>query len=317
MAFDVSTLPNYTEEPAKILVNRLFTNSAILEATKGNLMVGVKSSETINVLANEAVWQTDGCGAINPSGTTAITQRTVTVGKIKIEQSFCEKTLETKFTQKLLTKGSTYTRLSMNTEITDAELDSIGKRTAIAVWQGDTANWNDKLNKYDGLIKTIDADIVTAAIQATNTYSGTAWSEANSRTVVKGLAALIIANQDVYKGGTTDIKMYMSPAMVAQYKWKRIADNVGFETAYSQDGKGKLYAEGTTIEIVEDAGLAGITKIYALEASNVYPATDAAHEEEKIDVWYSQDDNVIYLRANWKFGINVAFISKCFNYLGV
>lgn len=308
-AYDVSTLPSYTEEPAKVILNRLFTKSAILEASKGNLMTGVKSAETINIIANEAIWQTDGCGAINPSGSTAFTQRTVTVGKIKVEQSFCEKTLESKFTQKLLTVGSTYTRLALNTEIVEAELDSIGKRTATAVWQGNTSNWSAYLNKYDGLIKTIDAATIGG------TYSGTVWSEANSRTVIKGLAALIIADQDVYKGGATDIKMYMSPAMAAQYRWKLIVDNLYHIDP--KDSTQKLYAEGTTIEIVEDAGLSGITKIYAIEPNNVYPATDAASDEENIDVWYSQDDNVIYMRANWKFGVNVAFPTRIYSYLGV
>lgn len=317
MAYNVSALPTYTDQTDKLILNRLFTDSPILSATKGNLMAGVKGTKTINIISSSPIWQASGCGAVNPSGSTVLTQRTVTTGGIKIEQSFCEYTLQEKYTETSLVKGQDYTSLTFNTEITDANLDDVAKKGAIAVWQANTSAWQDYLNKYDGLCKIIDADIVSGGLTSTNTYSGTAWSEANSRTVIKGLAALIIANQDVYKGGTTDIKMYMSPAMVAQYKWKRMADNAGFEGMYSQDGKGKLYAEGTTIEIVEDPGLAGLTKIYALEAANVFPATDGKSENEKVKVWYSTDDNVIYMRGNWRFGVNVAFVSRCFNYLGV
>ena len=317
MAYNVSALPAYTDQTDKVILQRLFTDSPILNATKGNLMTGVKGTKTINIISNSPYWQAAGCGAVNPSGSTVLTQRAVTTAGIKIEQSFCEQTLQGKFTETSLVKGQDYTSLTFNTEIVEANIDDVSKKGAIAVWQGNTSHYLDYLNKYDGLIKIIDADIVSGSLTTTNTYSGTAWSEATSRTVIKGICALIIANQDVYKGGATEIKMYMSPAMVAQYKWKRMTDNVGFDGAYGQDGKGKLYAEGTTIEIVEDPGLAGITKIYALEASNVFPATDGTNEQEKMKVWYSNDDNVIYLRANWRFGINVAFVSRCFNYLGV
>lgn len=310
MAYDVSALPNYTNQPETVIYNKVFTASPILEAIKsnGNLMVGVKSSETINVINTEGVWQTQGC-SFNASGDTVTTQRTVTVGKPKIDLEWCERDLEPKFTQQAMIKGSEYTSLTYNTEIIEDAMQKIAKRQATAIWQGDTSSTNAYLNKYDGLIKIIGAATIGG------TYSGTSWSQANSRTVMTGLAALIIADQDVYKGGVTDIKFYCAPLLRTQYVWKLIADNLFHIDP--KDGQQKVYVEGTTIEIVGDPGLSGTNYIYAIEDNNLYGATDMVNEEEKIESWFSIDQRKVRLNIEWKFGINVAFPQRIYKYLGV
>ena len=310
MAYVVSSLPDYTEQPEKIIYNKIFTLSPILEVIKanGNLMVGVKSAQTINIINTEGVWQAQGC-SFSASGDSTLTQRTVTPGKIKIDLEFCERNLEPKFTQQAMIKGSEYTSLTYNTEIIDDVMQKAAKRQMTAIWQGDTASVNAYLNKYDGLVKLIGAATIGG------TYSGTAWSEANSRTVMKGLAALVIADQDVYKGGQTTTKFYCSPAMRTAYAWKLITDN-----AYHidpKDGTQKLYVEGTTFEVVGDAGLTGLNYIYAIEDENLVGATDMENEEERINTWFSLDNRTLRLNIEWKFGINVAFPTRIYKYLGV
>lgn len=311
MGYTVSSLPAYTEQDAsKLIYERLFVGSPTLEFIKsnGNLMTGVKSAETINIIATEGVWQTQAC-SLNASGATTLTQRTVTVGKPKIDLSWCERDLEPKFTQKAMAKGGNYDSLTYHDEIVNDVMQNAAKRQATAIWQGDTTSLNQYLLHYDGLIKTINAATIGG------TYSGTAWTEANSRTVVKGLAALVIANQDVYKGGDTTIKFFMSPAMKAAYVWKLISDN-----AYHidpKDGTGKMYVEGTTIELVEDIGLAGTNYIFAIEPENLHGATDMENEQEKFDLWFSKDDQKLYFHTEWKFGVNIAFPLRVYKYLGV
>lgn len=311
MGYVVSALPDYTEQGVDIIYNKLFTNSAVLDAIKNNsnMMTGVKSAQTINIIATEGVWQAQAC-ARNPSGTSTLTQRTVTVGKPKIDLSFCERALEPKFTQKALVKGSTYDSLTYNTEVIDDALQQIAKRMATAVWMGDTASVDQYLLHFNGLVKTLDADV-----PAGNKYSGTAWSEANSRTVLKAIAKLIIADQTVYKGGQTTIKLFMAPAMRADYVFKLSADNL--YNINVNDGTAKLFVEGSTIEIVEDIGLAGTNYIYAIEPENLHGATDLENEEDKVESHYSLDDKVIYLNVEWKFGVNVAFPQRVYTYKGV
>lgn len=313
MAYDVSALPNYTEQGDVVIYQKLFTGSPVLDLIKsnGNLMTGVKSSATINTIVTEGVWQTQAC-SFNASGGPTFGQRTGTVGKAKVDLEFCERDLEPKFTQKRLAKGSQYDSLTFNTEIMEDTLQAIGKRNMTAIWQGDTNSWSAYLNKYDGLVKIINAEVTIGG-----TYSGTAWSEGNSRTVMKGLGALVVADQDVYAAGQTTAKAYMSPAMAFAYRSKLTTDNLYHYNSMDPKQTPTLFLEGTTIPIVEDAGLAGLNYIYVIEDDNFVGLTDAKDEEDKVEMWYSQDNRKVRVNIEWKFGVQVRWPGRIFKYLGV
>lgn len=308
MGYDVSALPAYTKQDAnKLIYENLFKKIPILESYSAPIQTGVKSSDTINIVSTSPVWQTQGC-SLNPSGTTTFTRRTITVGKPKIDMSWCERDLEPYYFQEKMKQGGNYDSLTYNEQIIGYTMDDTAKKMATAIWQGDTTSWSAWLNKFDGLVKTLDADIPAA-----NTYSGTAWSQTNSMTVIEGIVALIVANQDVYQGCASTIKLFMNPQMAFQYRMKLINANLFHVSGLDS----KLYAHGTNIEIIEDPGLTGVTKIYAIEPENIRPGTDMENEQEKYDLWFSKDDQKLYFHTEWKFGINVAFEGRCFNYLGV
>ena len=92
MSFSVGSLANYTnEQSTDLLVKALFgskTSSTLQSANQ--VQVGVKSASALNILASTVFFQADGCG-YNPSGTTAFTQRTITVGAVKVEETLCPK----------------------------------------------------------------------------------------------------------------------------------------------------------------------------------------------------------------------------------
>ena len=86
MGFDVSTLAAYTEQNEALLVTDsvLGAKTAALIKSAGNVMVGVKSAETINIMDIDAIFQAGGSCGFTASGSTTFTQRTVTVGNIKV-----------------------------------------------------------------------------------------------------------------------------------------------------------------------------------------------------------------------------------------
>src|SRR6476469_8109259 len=108
MAFDVSALAAYVKQNGNKWLTDLVTGSrtAALIQAQGNLQVGVKSATTLNILDTDAIFQAGGTCGFNASGSTTITQRQITVGKIKVHEKLCPKDLEAKFTQESLTKGS-------------------------------------------------------------------------------------------------------------------------------------------------------------------------------------------------------------------
>lgn len=307
MAYNVSALPSYTKQDAKKILNeQLFSDVPTLKYM--NIRPGIKSSETLDVVATEGVWQAQAC-SFSASGDTTFSRRTLTVGKVQIAMQWCEQDLEPYFLQEEMKAGGSYDSLTFNEKIIGETMGNVRKRLETAIWQGDLQSTTAYLKHFDGLIDILDAASLGG------TYSGTAWSEANSRTVMTGLAALVIANNNINQ---SDVKFFMNPAMAQQYRWKLMKDNVGFAGAYQQEG-GKMYVEGTDIEIVVVQGLTGtaVERIYAIEPNNLYFGTDMTGEYEDYKTWFSDDDQVIKFLARFKAGVQVPFPSRIYDYRGV
>lgn len=305
MAYGFSGISAYTKQDAsKLIWAKIYS-----EGDTAKLMTkqaGIKSAETINIVTTRGVWQTQGC-SFTASGDTTFSQRTITVGKVAVNMSFCERDLEPYFYQEAMKAGGNYDELTYNTQIIDQVLANIGKDLEVAIWTGDTTSGSAYKNKFDGLVKII------GAASGVTTISGTAWSVTNARTVIQAINTSVVANSDVYRAGKT-IKYFMSPAMANDYRQKLINDNLFHINA--NDG-GKLYAEGTNIEIVECAGLAGLNYIYAIEPENMFLGMDMMDEQEKVDFWKSQDDQNLKLHVEFKAGVQIAFPSRVWKYLGV
>ena len=171
MSFNVSALTNYTIENQDQLVSAavLGAKTATLIKNQGNVMVGVKSAEKINIMDTDAVFQAGGTCGFNASGTTTFTQRTVTIGKIKVNESLCIKSLETKYLQKALPAGSMYTEMVYAEDYSNLKAAKIAAQLETAIWQGDTASGTANLNKFDGIAKLAAAD-GTVVLANTTTY---------------------------------------------------------------------------------------------------------------------------------------------------
>ena len=305
MGFSVGGLGNYTiENPQQLIWEKVYSVGDTMKYMQ--VQTGIKSSEKINILDVDAYWQTQGCSR-TASGTATFTQATLTVGKIAIELDLCDRDLETKYTQLRLKAGGQYEDEAFYNEIVNLLLAKTNKRLETAIWKGDTAvTGNPFLKHFDGLIKQVNA------ASGTTTISGTAWSSANSRTVIQAINTSVAANVNVYSGGTT-LRYFMSPAMALDYRQKLITDNLYHMNATS----GPLKAEGSNIEIVEVAGLAGTNYIYALESENMFFGTDMENEVDKLRAWYDPNDMLFKIHGEFKACTNIAFGTRAWQYLGV
>ena len=188
MAFSVGTLANYTDEQRFPLIRK-----AVLSAKTASLLTlqaGVKSSAAINILESDAVFQADGCG-FNASGTTALTQRVITVGAIKVQESLCPKTLEAKYIQTQLAPGSMYDSIPFEQLYSEEKAAQIAKALEVALWNGDLASGNANLNKFDGLLKVIDGSYSAANVNAQKIV-GTVATTSGSATVT-GTSTLFLS----------------------------------------------------------------------------------------------------------------------------
>lgn len=312
MALAFSGLSAYTKQ----LVKPLLTSAVFDAKTQQMIMSGgivlpnIKSSVAIPLMETDTVFGTQSC-SFDASGTTTFSQRSITVGKIKVEEKICPKDLEAYFTQEALKAGSTYEDFG-NSDFQKAFLDKKNVRIAsqleTALWQGDTTVGTANLNKFDGLIKLIDAGSpVDANVSG---YTGVA-------TIATITASNVVAaTEGIYKAipvavlSKGDVKIFVGDDW---YRLLIMAYRALNLFAYNpQDTAARTFVlPGTSIEVVPVNGLNTTGDAYAISLSNIAMAVDLVDEENSYKMWYSEDNNDVRFRAEFKMGVNVAFTAEC------
>jgi hypothetical protein len=307
MAFDVSTLAAYTEQNEALLVTDsvLGAKTAALIKSAGNVMVGVKSAETINIMDTDAIFQAGGSCGFTASGSTTFTQRTVTVGKIKVNESLCPKDLEAKYLQKALPTGSMYDSIPFEQEFADKKAKTIASQLEVALWQGDTTSGNTNLSKFDGLVKLIGAASGVVAANASTFISGAPLSTITAGNVIsifdgvyQAIPAQVVAADDMTIFCGQDV-----------FRTYTIALKNANQFHYSIDVKAdsEFVLPGTPIKVIALQGLNGTNKVYAMRLSNLFLGTDLLNEEEKFEIFYAKEADQVRFVSEFKMGVNVAF----------
>ena len=316
MALAFSGLSAYTKQ----LVKPLLT-SAVFEAktqqlilANGIVIPNVKSSVAIPLMETDAVFAAQSC-SFDASGTTTFSQRSITVGKIKVEEKICPKDLEAYFTQEALKAGSTYEDFG-NADFQKAFLDKKNARIAAqletAIWQGDSTGATANTNKFDGLQKLIaGGSPVNANVSG---YTGVA-------TITTVTASNVIAaTEGIYKAipvavlAKGDVKIFVGNDW---YRLLILAYRALNLFAYNpQDSQASSFIlPGTNVEVVSVNGLNTTGDAYAISLGNIAMAVDLVDEENSYKMWYSEDNNDVRYRVEFKLGVNVAFVSEVVSFL--
>ena len=308
MAFSLGTLTAYVEQNEQLLVaaSVLGPKTAALIQSQGNVMVGVKSAETINIMDTDATFQAGGTCGFTTSGTTTITQRTVTVGKFKVNEAICPKDLEAYYLQKALPAGSRYDTIAFATDYTGRKAEKIASQLESAIWQGDTTSLNANLNKFDGfieLIKDAGASVVNANSVA---YYGSVETAINDTTVVNVFDAVYkaIPAQVIDKD---DVKIFCGMDVFRTLTIKIKNANL-FHYQVDAKPNASFFLPGTAIEVVGTPGLNGTNKIYAMRVSNMWLGTDLLDEDQnRWELFFAREADQVRFVSEFKMGVNFAF----------
>lgn len=313
MSLSLGTLSAYTKQ----LVQPLLTSAVTEAKTQKMIMDGgivipnAKSVVAIPIMDTDAVFQSDSC-SWNPSGTTSFTQRTISVGKIKVEESICPKDLEAYFTQEALKQGSTYEDFG-NADFQASYLAKKNLRIAsqieTAIWQGDTTgSGGANLNKFDGLMKLIDAGSpVDANVSG---YTGVATISTITQSNV------VAATEGIYKAIPVQVLAKGDVKIFVGNDWYRLLimayRGLNLFSYNPQDANASSFIlPATNVEVVSINGLNGTGDAYAMSLSNMALAVDLESEEENYTMWFSKDNGDVRFRVSFKVGVNVGITSEC------
>ena len=315
MGFDVSALANYTKENEALLVTSsvLGAKTAALIKSAGNVMVGVKSSEKINIMETDAIFQDGASCGFNASGSTTFTQRTVTPGKIKVNEALCPKDLEAKYLQKALPTGSQYDSIPFEQEYSEKKAKTIAAQLETALWTGDTSSVNVNLNRFDGLVKLIGAASGVVAANASTFISGAPLSSitaANVISIFDGVYAAIPAKVVA----ADDMTIFCGQDLFRTYTIA-LKNSGSFNYQIDVKADSEFVLPGTTIKVVAVAGLNGTNKVYAMRLSNLFLGTDLLNEEEKFEIFYAKEADQVRFVSEFKMGVNIAFPDEAVKFI--
>lgn len=316
MALAFSGLSAYTKQLIKPLLTSAVFEAKTQQMIKdgGIVIPNAKSVVAIPLMDTDAAFQSDSCG-FDASGTTTFSQRSITVGKIKVEERICPKDLEAYFTQEALKAGSTYEDFG-NADFQAAYLAKKNARIAAqletALWQGDATGATANLNKFDGLQKLIaagspiDANVSGYTGVATITTITASNVIAATEGIYKAIPAAVLA-----KG---DVKIFVGNDW---YRLLILAYRALNMFSYNpQDSQASSFIlPATNVEVVSVNGLNGTGDAYAISLSNIALAVDLVDEENNYKMWYSEDNNDVRFRVAFKIGVNVAYTNECVKFV--
>lgn len=319
MAFLVTGLTAYTEQNEQQLVTAsLFearTQQLIL--SQGNVMTGIKSSETVNRMDTDVFFQDDSSCGFAASGTTEFTQRTLTVGKIKTQEILCPKDLEANYLQKALPAGSNYDSFVFAQEYTARKAGKIAEALEVAIWTATGSGYggtNGLLNKFKG-IKQLVSDAGATIVDANVTgYYGSGAPITGIDTADKAKAAVlaVIKALPAKIKGKNDVRIFVGWDVYDLLIDKYVTLNLYHYNpgTVNNEPNAEFKVPGTSYSVIPVHGLTGTNDIYAFRMSNIYLGVDLQGEEDNFEMWYSQDDRNVKFSASFKMGVQFAFMDE-------
>ena len=250
-----------------------------------------------------AVPQSDAECGFNASGDVAFSQRNITVGAIKYQDNLCLKKLRSKWTQVLLRNGSQEEAedITFGRVLADELIAQINENIEMADWKGDTTSSDAYLNRYDGLIKLIDAGSAITGNTGSVT-SITSGSSGNADTVAYAMADARPAalkrksNMKLFVG--TDFFDKLVDTLIKK-------DNYHIDaTAYPDY---KMMLPGRNVEVIGVHGLDETDRMFLSYQENFVLGVDLENEEEEFKSWYSEDDDVVKYSIKFKRGVQVQY----------
>lgn len=284
----MSSLPDYVEQRRLPLIAEAVLGGD--SAKLFNLQTDVKTSAALNLLSTDVEFGDGSTCGWDEAGTQTLSQRILETGLIKINMAYCEKIMLKYWTQYQVRVAATGKELPFEEYFINEVIKDVKAKLEMAIFQGDTADSDPNLNKFDGLIKILgnEASVVSFTAGANVAESVLAAYMAIPEEALEGATILI---------GADDFREYVQ-ALVAQNLYH-------YDPARPVD---VVYIPGTNVAVRKANGLNGTHKLIAGQLDkNFFYGCDMVNDEEKFDFWYSKDNREFRLAIEFNAGVQVAF----------
>lgn len=295
----VNNLPQYVEEHRLPLIREAVIGNRT--AKEFNLQTGVKGATALNLLSTSVIFGNGFDCGWDDSGESTLSQRVLTPGAVKINMSFCDKTLLKTWMNYDVRVAAGQKNLPAEEDFMNGVIDSVKAELEKAMWKGDTASQLANLNKFDGIIKIMDAE----------TPAGTYTIQSgDSKTKILNEVYALIPSAAYEKG---EVVAYVGYDFYRPWVQELIANgnlvlNAGNGAVL--DGvamPASMLIPGTNVRVIPVAGLDGTNRVFASYRDNFVYGVDMQGDDEKAEMWYSQDNREYRLAIEFIAGVQVAY----------
>jgi len=300
MSLNVAGLTAYVDQERMALIKKMILGGRSAQFL--TVQPDIKSAASINLLSSDLVAQAGGCGFSN-SGETILSQTTLNVCPLKVNESICLDTLEAYYTQSLMNPGSYNTQIPFEQIYAEEKVSQISALMDDLIWKGDTSSTGNTA-LCDGFITLAGSVDYSGSVVTGNISSATGITAANIISLVDDMVSVIptniIAMDDLY--------LYMGYDTYRLYALAlRNANLFHYTGAEDQGEQFSQMVPGTNVRAIAVRGLNGTNKMFLSSKSNLYLGVDLLNDYENFELWYSLDNQEVRMAAKWKAGVNAAF----------
>jgi hypothetical protein len=260
--------------------------------------VGIKFAAALNLMDTDALIQSgDTCG-YETSGTTAFTQRNITVGRMKVQETLCPRSLEQYWMQTQLTAGSTYDGVPFEQAFSEQKALRIAEALENAIWKGNAyfSGVNQLLNAASGSTISGNTGAVSASVGITT---------GNAIQIFDGIynqipQAILTRNDLVIFCGWDNFRTLLGAFKSSTAVMYNQVDLAGL-------ADGDIMYPGTNVRVIAVPGLTGTNRIVSSYLGNFFYGTDLLSDEEQFSIWFSKDNDQVRFQASFKAGVQIAY----------
>jgi hypothetical protein len=294
MAFNITAI-NYAWVNEN---NQNLLTEAIIGAQTASLIQvypGVKYKEELKYLNTDAWTQAGGCGFTASGNTSLVDIKDVQVTSLKWTEALCPDTLETTALQ-LSMKAGKNEKIPFEQAYVQLKMKQIQTALETMYWSSTTSS----SVKCAGLVYQLnnDADVLDYSF--------------NPCTTGQTFSTWAAAVYGMYNKLTPEAKNMNDLTLFVSYSaFSLIQQSMVIANLYAIDQTGPNLTPfrfpGTNVMIQPIKALDSQCVMVLSPASNLIWATDLVSEEDKISLWFSQDNQMVFFVANGKLGASYYF----------
>ena len=296
MAYNFGNLATYTDQERLPLITKaVFSARSAALFTK---QVGIKFAAALNLMDTDALIQGgDTCG-FTSSGTTTFSQRNITVGRMKVMETLCPRSLEQYWMQTQLTQGSMYDGVPFEQAFAEQKALRIAEALENAIWQGNAyfSGVNQLLNAASGSTISGNTGAVSASVGITTS---------NVIAIFDGIynqipQAILTKTDLVIFCGWNNFRTLIGAFKASTGVMYNQVDLAGL-------ADGDIIYPGTNVRVIAVPGLTNTNRIVCTYLGNLFYGTDLLSDEEQFSIWFSKDNDEVRFQAAFKAGVQIAY----------